>query len=298
MSARAATAPNRSRRKVGPPSGDAPVRRVSGKVRSVPAAAVAVVPEVPAPLLRGSGTAEKRAPAAARAGAGNHLRRGSGAAAVAVITEPATHGDGWRHLWLGDTGQGKTWAMRELIAIPGQLVFVHDDKSATPEYPDHAVYFRHPAELRFLSPDQCSQLSAAAFRGDVHAGDICDPDEVAEAALMCARKRIPAMLVIDEWRRVATGKGEAPNVEACVLTGRAMGLSVAAGAQIPQNVGGVMLNSCSSVGLFRVGPAGLNYLDERLYFDREMLEVVPTLAKGDFVIHRPGHPWDRTVYRF
>lgn len=215
-----------------------------------------------------------------------------------MITEPARKGDGWRHLWLGDTGMGKTWAMRELVSQPGALVFIHDDKSSVPEYPDHAKYFRHPEELRYLSAEQWQQMSAAAFRGDVLAGNLCEVDDVALAALTCARKQVPAVLVVDEWRRVPTGKGEAPNVEACILTGRAMGLSVAAGAQIPQNVGGVIINSVSSVGVFRTGPAGLNYLHERLYFDRAMLEVVPDLAEGDFVLHRPGHPWDRTVYRF
>lgn len=193
---------------------------------------------------------------------------------------------------------GKTWAMRALVAYPGALVFIHDDKSAVPEYPDHATYFRTPAELERIGPEQQAAISAAAFRGDIHAGQICEADEVAAAALGCARKRVPALLVIDEWRRVPTGKGDAPNVDACVLTGRAMGLSVAAGAQIPQNVGGTMINSASSVGIFRVGPAGLNYLDERLFFDLAMLEVVPTLEPGDFVLHRPGFPWDRTVYRF
>lgn len=188
--------------------------------------------------------------------------------------------------------------MRELLGVPGALAFIHDDKSSVPEYPDHAKYFRHPAELQFLSAEQWAQMSAAAFRGDIIAGDICEADEVAAAALACARKQVPAVLVIDEWRRVPSGKGEAPNVEACIVTGRAMALSVAAGAQIPQAVGGVMINSASSVGIFRLGPAGLNYMRERLYFDDELLEVVPQLAVGDFVLHRSGHPWDRTVYRF
>jgi hypothetical protein len=236
--------------------------------------------------------------AAPEAGSVARLRRGDGQAAIALITEPWQRGDGWRHLWLGDTGNGKTFAMRELVALSGHLVFIHDDKSSTPEYPDHAAYFRHPSELPLLSAEQHAKLSAAAFRGDVHAGVICEADHVALAALECARKRVPATLVIDEWRRVPSGKGEAPNVDACVVTGRAMCLSVMAGAQIPQAVGGMMINSASSVGLFRLGPAGLNYLDERLYFDGDMLAVVPTLAVGDFVIHRPGHPWDRTVYRF
>lgn len=275
-----------------------PATGVRRKVRAVPATESDLVRAAP-PVLPSDATPRARAALArANAGAGRALHRGDGSAAIGLITEPARQGDGWRHLWLGDTGMGKTHAMRELVALPDRLAFIHDDKSSVPEYPHHATYFRTPAELQGIAPEQAARMSAVAFRGDVHAGQVCEADEVAELALVCARNRVPALLVIDEWRRVPTGKGEAPSVDACVLTGRAMNLSVAAGAQIPQNVGGVMINSCSSVGLFRTGPAGLNYLDERLYFDREMLLVVPTLAQGDFVLHRPGHPWDRTVYRF
>lgn len=201
-------------------------------------------------------------------------------------------------MWLGDTGNGKTWAMRQLVAVPGALVFIHDDKSSVPEYPDHARYFGHPAELEQLAAAEQAQLSAAAFRGNVLAGDICEVDEVAAAALRCARQQVPAVLVIDEWNRVPTGKGDAPNVSACLLTGRAMGLSVAVGAQIPQTMTSELINSASSVGIFRLGPRGVNYLSDRLFFDDELLEVVPNLAVGDFVLYRPGHPWDRTVYRF
>jgi len=231
---------------------------------------------------------------------GPGLRRRDGAAALALITEPLRRGDGFRHLWLGDTGTGKTVAMRALVEYPGQLVVIHDDSKARPEYPS-VRYFKTPDELRAMPADEVAELHAAAFRGDVYAGVVCEVDDVAALALQAARAHVPCRLVVDEWERAMSDGGrkmEAPNLRTCLTTGRSMALSVAGGAQIPQRVGDVVLNSASSVGLFRVGPAGLNYLDERLYFDRRMLAVVPGLQVGDFVLHRPGFPWDGVVYRF
>lgn len=209
-------------------------------------------------------------------------------------------GDGWRHLNLGDTGTGKTWAMRELVRLPGAFVFIHDDSKAEPEYPDDARYFRTVAELEHL-PAEEADFSAAALRGDPFAGVTVEVEEVADLAVRCARARIPTRLVVDEWERAMSDGGrklEAPSLRTALTTGRAMGLCVAGGTQTPQRLGDVVINSASSVSLFRLGPSGVNYLDERLYFDRSMLELVPRLQVGDFVIHRPGHPWDRCVYRF
>ena len=236
-----------------------------------------------------------------RPGPGPRLQRRGGGQALALITEPMKRRDGWRHLWLGDTGTGKTYAQHRLVDLPGQLTFIHDDSKADREYDRDGVrYFRTAAELEALPVDEAN-FTAAAFRGDPYAGVVCEVEEVADLTLRCARRRWPTRLVVDEWDRAMSDGGrklEAPSLRTCLIFGRTMGLSVAGGAQIPQRVGDVIYNSASSVGLFRCGPAACNYIEERLQWDREMTEVIPTLAVGDFLLHRPGQPWDRTVYRF
>jgi hypothetical protein len=272
---------------------------VRRSVRTAAAATSATVPPAPAAARSRKATPKKSRVAPPAAAAESSVRR-DGAAALALITEPLRRGDGFRHLWLGDTGTGKTVAMRALVDHPGQLVLVHDDSKARPEYPQ-LRYFGTPGELLALPADEVEHLHAAAFRGDVFAGVACEVEDVAALALQAARARIPCRLVVDEWERAMSDGGrklEAASLRTCLTTGRSMALSVAGGAQIPQRVGDVVINSASSVGLFRLGPAGLNYLDERLYFDRRMLEVIPRLQVGDFVLHRPGHPWDGVVYRF
>lgn len=209
--------------------------------------------------------------------------------------------DGWRHGWLGDTGQGKTWASRRLVEVPGQLTLIHDDSKAEPEYSEHAKYYPTPAALEAQPFDEVKDLTAVAFRGDPYAGVRCEVDDVAALALRFARARFPVRIVVDETDRAMSDAGrklESPNLRECFTTGRSMGLSVIWSTQTPQRAPDVALNSSSSIAIFRLGPAALNYLDERLYFDREMLELVPDLAVGEFVLHRPGQRWDRTVYKF
>lgn len=277
------------------------MRAVRGTRADRPARAPAPPVSVsPLATPRPTRVGQEGALAAAHASARPRLQRRDGRAAIALITEPARVGDGWRHLWLGDTGTGKTWAQRELVNLGGQLVIIHDDKGARAEYP-HVRYFTTTADLLAAPAEEAAALSAAAFKGDPFSGVVCEVEEVAALALQLARVRIPVRLVVDEWDRAVSDGGrklEAPALQACLTTGRALGLSVTGGAQTPQRCGDIVINSASSIGIFRLGQRAVNYLEERLLFDREMTAVIPTLAVGDFVIHRPGRPWDRTIYRF
>lgn len=263
------------------------------------APALEAVPLPPSESRATRGRSTTAAVARAPKGAGDRLRVGSAAQALTLITEPLTSGDGWRHLWLGDTGTGKTVAMRRLIEMPGQFTLVHDTAKARPEYPKLA-YFRNPAELLGSPADRVQALPAVAFRGDPYSAVVCTPEEVAALALLCARRHIPVRAVFDELNKAVSDSGralESPSLLTCYTEGRAMGLSVAAGTQTPQRVPGAVIDSLSSVAVFRCGPRALNYLADRLMFDDEMLAVVPTLPTFHFVLHRPAQPWDRTIYQ-
>jgi len=225
---------------------------------------------------------------------------GSAAQALALITDPMRTGDGYRHLWLGDTGQGKTVAMRHLVDVPGQLTMIHDVAKARPEYP-RVKYFRNPAEALAAPAAEAGALSAIGFRGDPFAGISCTAHDVAELALIAARRHVPTRVIFDELNKALNEAGsrlESPELLSLFTEGRSMGLSVAIGTQTPQRVPGTVLDSLSSVGIFRLGPRSLNYLDERLMFDAEMLAAVPELKVFECVLHRPGFPWDRTIYKF
>jgi hypothetical protein len=193
---------------------------------------------------------------------------------------------------------GKTWGTRVLIELPGQLVLIHDDAKARPEYPDHALYLRTAAELEQLEQQQ--NPPAIAFRGDAYAGVRCEVEEVAALAMRLARARLPVRLVVDEMDRAVSDGGrklEAPSLREAIVVGRTMGLSVVCNVQQPQRMPEVA-SQASSIGFFRLELAALAYVADRFSVDPEIMTLVPTLAVGDFVIHRPGFPWDRRVYRF
>lgn len=278
----------------------APVPDVRRAVRPAAKAKARSVPASPPAKGRAKKDPAPATVEAPRASARPGVLRRPGTQALALICAPSRKGDGWRHGWLGDTGTGKTWASRKLVELGGQLVLVHDDSKAAPEYPQ-IRYERTPAELLARPAEETQDLSAVAFRGDPYAGIVCEVDEVAGLALQFARARIPTRLCIDELERAVTDGGQkltSANLRACFVQGRSMGLSVNWCTQTPQRVPIEVATQSSSIGIFRLGPRALNYLDERLYFDADMLAVVPNLQVGDFVLHRPGFPWDRTVYRF
>jgi hypothetical protein len=191
--------------------------------------------------------------------------------------------------------------MRELVALPGQLTLIHDDSKAVAEFAPAVPYLRTPAHLDRCQPADVAGWRAVAFCGSAYEGLRCEVEDVAALALQLARKRMRVRLIVDELNRAVSDGGQAlesDSLREAFTAGRSMGLSVGYGTQTPQRIPTVILDQSSSVGIFRLGPRALNYLDRVCMFDGDMLQVVPTLAVGDFVIHRPGYPWDRTVYRF
>ncbi len=224
-----------------------------------------------------------------------------------MITWPLHRGDGYRHGWLGLTGMGKTWASWQLVTVPGQLVLLHDDSKAEREYPPGGAggpsvpYYPSVAAALAVPLEQAQQQPIIGFRGDAYAGQVCEVEEVAALAMKLARARVPVRLVVDETDRAMSDAGsklEAPSLREAFTVGRTMKLSVIWSTQTPQRAPEVARNQSSTIGIFRLEAPALNYLNERMCFNPQMLELVPDLQEGEFVLHRSGHPWDRTVYKF
>ena len=218
-----------------------------------------------------------------------------------MILAPLATGNGYRQLWIGNTGTGKTWATRHLVAQPGQLTLIHDDSKALPEYGDQARYFTSVAELLAEPADDARQLAVVGFRGDAYRGIVCEVEDVAALALRFARARVPVRLVVDETSRAVSDTGKtllAPALKACATVGRTMGLSISAGAQEVMYMPRALMTQASAISLFRIESADVNYLRERLSWDPELLAAAADLADGDFLIRQPATRWDRTVYRF
>jgi hypothetical protein len=256
---------------------------------------------VPPAARPGAGADAPATPlAGGKAATGGRVSRRGGREALALIFEPLRERNGWRHLWLGNTGRGKTWASRRLIEVPGQLTLIHDDSKAYVEF-EGVQYFESADHLLVQPYDQVKHFTVVGFRGDDRRGVVCEVEEVCALSTRWARIGAPIRVHIDEVSRAMSDTGKkllAPSLRYGCTRGRTMGQSFSACAQEVKFAPVVMLSQASSVAMFQLETHDTNYLLERHNWDPRMLELVARLDVGDFVIRRPAIPWDGCVYRF
>jgi hypothetical protein len=271
----------------GPVSTDAKAK--TAHVQAVPRSARAVEP------ANQNGT---QAPTLARA---SHIRRADGNQALREIFAPLP--EGFRHGWIGDSGMGKSFANSatiEAALAKGLLGVAHDDTKLDAQCPGFVRV--NVAQLEARPPNEEEDAAGAiCFRGNPYDGTVVEVEEVAAFALRLARGRVRTLLVIDELDRAVTPGGKelcSLSLRTALTQGRALGLCVSWTTQSPARAPKEVLDQATTIGIFRLGPRAMNYVDGVLFFDADMLTIVPTLQVGDFVLHRPGSPWDRTVYKF
>lgn len=212
--------------------------------------------------------------------------------AIALIDAPMREREGFRHGWMANTGAGKTTGIMQYLAhSPSVLTLIHDEAKLQAQYSG-------PVVERFQdAPDDASQI---VFRGNVFRGTKVHPEYVCRLALTITRTmKVPVRVVIDELDRACVPSGrelDSPALQECLAVGRALGLSVCWSTQLPVRAPRAVIDLSSTLALGQLGPRSLNYLDERLCFDPAMLEVVPHLGRGDFVIWENGKPWNGKVY--
>lgn len=233
-------------------------------------------------------------PMAAKSEARHTYRPGSFSEAIALITEPEKRREGFRHGWLGTTGSGKTTSLKTFLRDSNQsgvLTLIHDDTKLEAQYAGHVCHSVREA------PDECTTL---VFRGDVFKGTVVHPEYVAALALDIAKTtREPVRVLVDEVRRACSKGGmvlQSKSVETILTQGRALGVSLLWSNQSPI-VPKELIDQSSTIAIGQLGPRALNYLDERLMFERELLDVVPNLKQGQFVIAEQGRNWNKTIYQ-
>jgi hypothetical protein len=243
-------------------------------------------------------------------------QKAPGAQAADLIVAPLRRKEGIRHLWLGDSGQGKTWANRILISgilrqKLADIVLTVDEKSRwSPEYSGPLTYRADPADLKRRPPFGDEQPNHVVFRGVALRGDLKQSikvDSVATLAWNLAMSSPVRVVVnVDELSDATTG-GQAwdrggdtkSSVGALYRKGRAVGLSVVAGTQLPQCLPREAFALSETIGLFRMDARELAYLVNYRVIDEELAATVRGLQRGDWVLYRKGAGgWDRKIYRF
>jgi hypothetical protein len=217
--------------------------------------------------------------------------RGDFSDAAAIICASAARGEGYRHGFIGNTGSGKTTAMKALLgSSSAAFTLIHDDAKRDAQYAGSVC------DSFAAAPEDATTV---IFRGDPFRGTVVEVEDVAALAVYLARARIPIRLVVDELDRACSIGAKtlsAASLRIALTQGRALGLSVLWSTQTPQRAPIEVIDQSSTIGICQLGPRALNYLDERLCFDADLLAIVPQLQTFEFVLYEQGRPWNRTIY--
>lgn len=238
----------------------------------------------------------------------------NGDEAAQLAFSPLAHGEGPRIGVLGDSGTGKTEAMRRLVQrylklVPNGPVFVVDDKEARAQFPGQER--RDKADFIARKPEPVPRV--VVFRGDRFSRSLgeVDPEEIAEIQWGLAQKGRPSMVVYDELDKAANmmqwKRGDASTIRWAFVKGRSSGATSLWGTQETQTVPREAFNQSSCLFVFRMVGNPLRLLKERGYLEGNDVATViaslpgdelPPNKRGYFVLLRRGRPWDEKVYRF
>lgn len=230
--------------------------------------------------------------------------------ALGVITAPLAKREGFRHLWLGDSGQGKTYANQRFVAWllihkKVDLMLTIDDKNRwAPQF--RGAYRANPEHLARepLGP-QDAVKNHIVFRGVAHDGNIASTvkvDDVSRMAWDLVRiKPARVCLNIDELSDATNGfqawKGDyTPQV---YRKGRGVGISIIAGTQLPQSLPREAFGLSETISIFRLDAREVTYLRRYNVIGPDLEQVIPTLQVGEWILYSKGRGgWNGRVYRF
>lgn len=237
-----------------------------------------------------------------------------GKIAAEIALDPLGHGEGPRIGVLGDSGCGKTEAMRRVIAEylkkeKKGIVLIVDDKEAKAQFEGQERRDRRDLKLR----PALGEPRVVVFRGDRfdrQMGEV-DPEDIADIQWQLAQSGRPSMVVYDELDKAANGGqwkvGDSSAVRWAFIKGRSSGAASLWGTQETQAVPREAFNQSSCLLVFRMVGNPLRLLGERGYLEgRDVKTVIaglpgdelPPNQRGYFVLLRRGRPWDEKIYRF
>lgn len=225
-----------------------------------------------------------------------------------LITNPLTRGDGFRHLWLGDTGMGKTWGNDLLIKYIREKKLVNviltlDDKNA-----HKAQYLGteriNAADLRKRPPGPGEMRDHIVFRGVAMTRKMsegCDPDELARLAWeIVTQQKTKVVVNIDELADATNGNQswQAKTLAMSYRKGRGVGICILATTQLPQILPREAFGLSDTICMFRMAGRESEYLASKKAITSESAQIVPGLEVGECLIYDKARgPMDGQVIK-
>jgi hypothetical protein len=214
---------------------------------------------------------------------------------------------------LGDSGVGKTEAMRRLIAQyrkkrPKAPILICDDKEATAQFKGHErkdIYDLRDRPVHSGEPT----IVLRGDRFDRKRGRV-DPETIAEAQWHLAQANQESLGVYDELANACVyGQWKAGGNSAIswnFTKGRNVGAASFWGTQETQFVPPEPFNQSSNIFAFRMMGNPVRLLKQRGYLEGGVEKVIiglpgdelPRGQRGYFVLLQRGRPWNGKVYRY
>lgn len=242
--------------------------------------------------------------------ASNSGKRRSGYEALDIIFRPYTQAaEGALHLWLGNTRMGKTFANNILVTEllkrkHVDTVFTVDEKD--PEKPQYGGTFRANVKHLYAHPllpheDKTHvNFRGCSYRSDVR--DIVDHGELA-GMIWSLKRTVPKSrlcLNIDELADATNGYQNWKSDENAQIYRKGAGIriSTTATTQLPQNLPREAYGLSQTIGLFRLDAREMDYLVSKRTITPDIVPLMATLERGDFVLYVRGEGLLPHVFRF
>jgi len=231
------------------------------------------------------------------------------------ICEPLLkkHPMGMRHLWLGDSGMGKTvandllvkWIRRRKLV---DMTLTIDDKNAHEVQYESKLQRTNPSDLREHPPRDTEKddSSHVIFRGIANTRKP-GPDvdnlifDTAEMAWSIVRESYSQILLnIDELADATNGHQgwRSESVAQTYRKGRSVGISIVATTQMPQLLPREAFGLSETIGIFRMTSRELDYLAKFRVIEASEINSVENLEVGEFRLFQKSRPLDPKVYKF
>ena len=217
---------------------------------------------------------------------------------LSAITEPLSRGYGYRHLWVGYTGSGKSVANVDLVGESTdahKFTIITDQKNRVTPYAGSEIPSIHA--LAAVEPDARQHVEAIirGARMTKNTDDLLDFDAIAHTVWDLSLQDQGVLLAIDELADACEGErtwvrgcNVRPYMKLLYSQGRTNKISISACAQNVQEIPRAAISNSDTLGIFRQDRKELSYYAANRFLDPEELDIVATLADYEFLFLKRG----------
>ena len=216
---------------------------------------------------------------------------------LAEILEPLAQSYGFRHLWIGYTGSGKSNNNVLLVREAARLhrwAIITDQKNRETAYYGAEI----PSFGALAAVDKGNTAIIRGPRMTKDTSDLIDFDVLGKGVWDLSQSDEGVLLAIDELSDACEGErawlkgplSKRSYMKLLYTQGRTNKISLAAATQQVQEIPRQAIANSDTIGLFCQDRKELAYYRTTNFLDDEECEIVATLPKYHFIFIRRGYP--------